>query len=307
MNGQRGGATRRAAGIVAGVALSALISACGQFQVNLPDPSKLVGSETDYASYARFQRHADAYWELRHKQPENGDLIRKAILNWEKVWAINPYDRVALTQLALAHYTLGNYFYEPGEAQLEIFGKGWEYGKKAVLLNPEIKAAYTGDAATFHKAIAPNLKAGDVPSVYWMTVNWAKVMENASLPKKAVSAPKMKTIMEAIYGVGPTYSYGAVHRFFGAYFCKAPGQSNPAENAKASFERAVAAFPEQLESKYMMARYYGVLIADEEFGERVIQEILDTPEEDSPPQLRFDNYHAKKRAQHLLDNLYEYY
>ena len=130
-------------------------------------------------------------------------------------------------------------------------------------------------------------------------------VENGSVAKRAVSAPKVKAIMEKIYELGESYFGYSVHRFFGAYYCKAPGQSDPAGQSKASFEAGIAKFPGNMETKVLMGQYYCVLVDDTELFEKLMNEIISAPDDFGPPEFRFDNYHAKKRAQHMLDTMWD--
>src|SRR5207244_5869064 len=105
-------------------------------------------------------------------------------------------------------------------------------------------------------AIATHAMPGDVPGLYWMTVNLARAVENKSLATRASTAPRLKSVMETIYRLGPSYYWGGVHRFFGAYYIKAPAQKDPLAQSEREFKRAVAEGPENLENTVLMAEFF---------------------------------------------------
>jgi tetratricopeptide (TPR) repeat protein len=285
--------------------VSAGLAGCGSFEVNLPDRSALAGT-ADWSAYEAAKRDAWIAWVGRHKDPENEGLFDTAIANWEKAWAIDPSDRFVLQNLAVAHYYKGLYFTPEQEEATAVYAKGWEYGKLAVLTNPAIKAEYDKDPEQIHKAIVAHMQVGDVPGAYWMSVNWAKTVEHGSVAKRAISAPKVKAIMERIHTLGESYFGYAVHRFFGAYYVKAPGQgAEGAVKSRESFESAIAQFPGNMETKVLMGQYYCVHVDDSDLFEKLMNEVISAPDDFGPSQFRFDNYHAKKRAQHMLDTMWD--
>jgi hypothetical protein len=107
--------------------------------------------------------------------------------------------------------------------------------------------------------------------------------------------------METVYRLGPHYHYGGPQRFFGAYFTKAPGQQDPAAQSKREFELSIKIGPQNLENRVLMAEYYATFIQDRELYEKILKEVIATPDDFGPQFLRLDNSEAKKRARKLLE------
>lgn len=287
--------------------LACAAAGCGGFKVNLPDRSGIAG-ERDYVTFAKAKKDARLYWLLMQKHPAEGQgYLEKAIESWKTAFAIDERDREAPQQLALCHYYLAYYFVKDEEKRNEIYQKGFEYAAGALVVNPLIKAAYEADPESLHEAVVQHATVGDVPGAYWLAVLWSRVMEHGSLAQRATDAPKVKAVMEWVYGVGEGYHNFAVYRYFGAYYCKAPGQADPGGQSKEAFEKAIEKSPELLENKILMAEYYCVLTADEERFEELLNEVLAAPDGFGPPELQLENYYAKKKAKRMLDDMYVEY
>jgi hypothetical protein len=285
-------------------ALALLAGGCG-LTPNIPEPSALAASKAagkTYESFAKARDDGDAAWAKRAESPDN---VRKAIGSWETAYAVDPFDRHVLQHLALSCYYLANY-YTPDAAEREkVHLRGNGYGVAAARLNPDVRKAMDVESKTLEDAIALHATPGDVPGLYWMTVNLARAAENKSLATRASTAPKLKSVMETIYRLGPSYYWGGVHRFFGAYFIKAPAQKDPLEQSKREFERARTEGGDNLENTVLMAEYYAKAKQDRELYEKLLKEVLATDPAQDNPALRLDNTEARKRAKKMLENIDE--
>ncbi len=289
---------RTALGLVAAAALAG----CGGFEPRLPDPRVVEASEKTFGHFELYRGEGNLAWVARNTVPEEerAATIRKAIDNFEKAWSIDPTAPDVLEKLAIAHFYLAHFFAEDPKEKEEIYSKGYGYAERAVLLNPEIARAVEGEKQPIEQAIAAHLRIHEVPRAFWFAVLWGRLVEDKNVAVRAGAAPRLKTIMETVYRLGPRYHFGGVHRFFGVYYTKAPGQSDPAGQSRREFERAIEVAPFYLENKVLMAEYYAVFVQDQELYERLLNEVLAAPEDAGPQFLRLDNSEAKKRARRLL-------
>lgn len=271
---------------------------CGAYRPNLPAPAALAAAEKTYAPF----EEGDLAWAARNIVPEaeRGATIRRAVAAWEKARAIDPTSEQLFTNLAIACYYLANYYTPDEDEREEIHAKGMAYGQEALLLDPQIKKAVEEDGLGFEEAIPKYAKVHHVPAIYWMAVNWGRVVENKNIATRATTAPKLKAIQETVYRLGPRYYWGGVHRFFGVYYTKAPGQKDPGPSSKKEFDLAVATGPENLENKVLYAQYYATFVQDRALYEKLLREVLATPDTFGPLVLRLDNSEARKRARLLL-------
>jgi hypothetical protein len=286
---------------LAPLGLALALAGCGSFEAHLPDPKAIAGGSSSFELFARSLDEGEAAWAARNTVPdaERAATIRKAIAAYEKAWANKPDEPFPLARLSIAHYYLANYFVTDEDEKEKLHTRGRDYGQAALLLNPAIKQAVDG-GASIETAVAAHAKLGDVPAMYWMVVNWARIAEKKSIAVRAGTAPKLKTIMETVYRLAPRYYWGGVHRFFGGYFTKAPGQSDPGPKSKQEFELAIKEGPEDLENRVLMAEYYAVFVQDRALYEKILKEVLATPPDYGPELLRLDNAEAKKRARRML-------
>jgi hypothetical protein len=293
--------------LTAVAALAALLfpAGCG-FTPNVPDSSQMAAAEKAGKTYETFsQAVVDGYDEWA-KRPEGGQHVKAAIVAWERAYAIDPYDRRVLQLLAISYYYDANYFTPDKKESAARHLRGYEFGVLAAKCNPKVAAAVDGpEALPLEKAVEKYATPGDVPGLYWMVVNLARAKEDENVVVRAGIAPQLKICMETIYRLGPRYYWGGVHRFFGAYYTKAPGQSNPGADSKREFELAVARGPENLENKVLMAEYWATFVQDRDSFERILKEVVATdPKSDIAP-LKLDNAEARKRATRLLAEIDE--
>jgi tetratricopeptide (TPR) repeat protein len=286
--------------VLLAVAVGTSAGCFGGYQVNLTDRAAVKGTYEELDKETKAGRTA---LEARHTgtEEQRREAVKKAIDHLDKAAAIDPRDRTLWVDLSKACYYLGNYFTPPEKTdeRMKIHEKGMEYAIRALLLNPEVKKAFDANESQIHKAVDA-MTAGDVPAVFWLGGNWGRWAEPQSLAARASEAPKLKAVEERCFALGESYEYGGVHRFFGVYYFKAPGQKDPVENSKKHFDKALALGPKHLEAKVLMAEEYAVRTQDQPLYEKLLNEVLAFPEKDDPPDLRVVNWHARRRAKELL-------
>ena len=286
------------------LALALAAGGCG-LTPSIPDPSQLAAAKAGGKSYEAFDQavtEGDAAWARRAEGPDN---IRKAIGSWETAYAVDQFDRHTLQHLTLAYYYLANYYTPDATERAKVHMKGNGYGVAATRLNPDIRKAMDVDGQKLEEAVVDHAAPGDIPGLYWMTVNLARAAENEPITTRARVAPKLKAVMETIYKLGPSYYWGGVHRFFGAYYIKAPAQSNPLEQSKREFERATVEGKDNLENFVLMAEYYAKTKQDRPLYEKILKDVLASKPENDLPALRLDNAEARKRAKKMLETIDE--
>lgn len=298
---------------LAALAAAILVGAplgCG-FTPEIPKAQDLAAIEKggkDLTAYERAVEDGFAAWARRHESP---DFVKKAVEHWERAYAIDATDRVVLQELTKATYYLANYYAPDASKKDEWHERGTGFGLAATLLNPKIRDAVEGRGVdpktgekrsyTVEEAIAAFAEPADVPGLYWMTVNRARAVENRGIAARAAAAPKLKAVMETIYRLVPSYYYGGVHRFFGAYYIKAPAVEDKLNNSKREFDLAVKAGPENLENTVLYAEYYAKAGQDRELFDKLLKSVVATRPEKDFPALRLDNAEARKRAKRMLE------
>jgi tetratricopeptide (TPR) repeat protein len=277
-----------------------LIAGCG-LSPEIPDISK-INVEKTHDAFHRAVAEGTSEWGKRAEGP---DHIRRAVAAFERAAAIDPYDRYSRQYLALALYYIGNYYTTGDEEKEKVHLRGHGWGVEALKQNPKVRAALEKDEMTVEEAAAKYATPGDVPGLYWMSVNLARAVENKGIATRATSAPKLKMVMETIYRLGPTYYWGGVHRFFGAYYIKAPAQKDPLAQSKREFERAIKIGPEDLENFVLYAEYYATAAQDRDLFEKLLRQVANSKPEDDIPAMRLDNAEARKRARKFLEEIDE--
>lgn len=243
---------------------------------------------------------ADGAFDKRHTR----EGTEEAIALYEEALAAEP-DRpdgkAMRVRLAVLYYGLAYYFdrTESKKHKMAIYLLGKDHAFEAVMrTNPEFKAAID-DGERVQDAIR-FLVANDVDAAYWCALNWARWGEQKGILRVAMDIPKVRGFNEKILELGEDYYYGAVHRFFGAFFVEIPqfaGQDF--DRARMHFERGVELAPDWTENQVNYAWYYARRRGDREMYERLLREVIETPiPEDSV--FRFEYEVARFDAQEML-------
>jgi hypothetical protein len=298
----RGMYAKRTIGAAACAAVLAL-AGCGGFEANLPNADALAaGSAKTYDEFEKHWQKGENWWFGRNvvEPGARAKTIENAIAEYQRCWAIDPSEEKVYERLGIASYYLANYYTSSDEAKEKVYTDGRAWGEKGLLLDPDIKAA-TAEGKSFEDAVAAHAKPHHVPLIFWMATNWGRLAENKSIATRATTAPKLKSLMETCYRLGPNYYWGGPQRFFGVYFTKAPGQKDPGPDSKKQFDRAQEIGPEDLENKVLCAEYYATFVQDRALFEQLLREVIAAPEDYGPQALRLDNSEARKRAKGLLE------
>ncbi len=288
-------------GAAAIIAAMSLAAGCSLPPPELPDPSTLKG-QPSWDGLAAERAAGEAAFEARGRGDAKAreEALKKAISHFEKVYATDPNDRENLVKLSKATYYLANYFTEEGDDQGSLYERGRAYAEAALLTNPKVRELYEKNDKKIEKTVAA-AGPGDVPALFWLGVNWGRWGESKGLATRAVEAPKIKVCEERLYVLGESFEWGGVHRFFGVYYIKAPGQPEPVENSKKHFETATTRWPQDLENFVLYAEYFAVWTQDEELFKKLLDKVLATPEAQDLPDLRLPNWLARRKAKQLLE------
>lgn len=245
---------------------------------------------------------ADAEFDRRHEQ----EGTESAIASYEAALLLHELppgvDRWAiLVRLSVLYYGKAYYFDRdlPKKERMATYWRGRECGWEALLLGNEAWAEAIG-AGTKLQDTMVHLTADDAPAAFWTASNWSRWGELKGILRVALDIPKLKAANQRILELAEDYYAAGVHRFFGAYWVAIPPfAGKDAGKGELHFKRAIALFPDQLETKVMYADYFARDAQDKELFTSLLQSVVDaTP--DPTDTYYFEHVVAQYYAARLL-------
>ena len=217
-------------------------------------------------------------------------------------------DLNALVWLSRGYYLMGDAYvgYEDDarEDLLATFTKGMEYGMQAMrLIDPAFATAV--DAGTPVEDATVNLTDKSLGAIYWYAVNLGKFAGNKDFPTLLFYKATIKGLMDRALEIDELYFYGAFHRYFGAYYAKAPAfAGGDMGKSKYHFDRALEIEPNYFATRVLVADYYAKKTEDTDLFERQLNTVLDT-DPASLPEIEVENRLEQRKAKVLLENMDE--
>ena len=245
---------------------------------------------------------ADADFDRRHEQ----DGTEGAIAAYEEALALDELpagvDRWAiLVRLSVLYYGKAYHFDRelPKKDRMATYWRGRECGWEALMLRNDAWSDAIAAGTKIPDAVA-HLTADDAPAAFWAASNWSRWGELKGILRVALDIPKVKAANLRILELAEDYYAGGVHRFFGAYWIAIPSfAGKDVDKGKLHFERAIALFPDHLETKVMYADYYARDLQDKELFVSLLQSVVDAPL-DPTDTYHFEHLVAQADAARLL-------
>jgi hypothetical protein len=142
----------------------------------------------------------------------------------------------------------------------------------------------------------------DVPALFWTAYCWAgAIRKSADSPSALAELPKAVALIERVLVLQPDYQYGAPRLLMGVYFADRPrlagGNPDKARDYFSAAERSSGG--KYMMGKYLWARFGAVAAQDPALFGKLLEEVLDSPEDILPDQ-RLSQEIARDWARDLL-------
>lgn len=220
----------------------------------------------------------------------------------------NPEILAAAAQLYTA-YAMAFTLEEDPERALLMTERAKDYAVRALALeNDAFAELYDKPAAEF-EAVPPTLGKDDVKYMHTVINAWASyIMARTGSWDDIADVPKVQALAQRLLELDETYAYGSAHMFMGILYSLLPADlGGKPDQAKEHFERAIAISKgRNLQAQVAFASRYCRLVYDRELHDKLLQEVLDAPD-DLEPDLTLSNTLAKKQAEKLLADADEYF
>ena len=241
---------------------------------------------------------ADAKWAQR----TSADNIKAAIASWEKAAAEKPGDMELLVKLTRAHYFLADGYLRDNEKEyLKVMDKGVTWGERAMAAASPEFAKMMADDKKLPDAVKVVPKEG-VPAMYWYASSLGKWAKKKGFAVLLGQKDNVKATMDRCLELDPTFYHGGPHRYFGAYYAIAPKfAGGDLEKSKVHFKKSLEIAPNYVGTKVLWAAELAVKNQNEELFDKLIVEVLETPD-NAIPELTPEIMVEKQKAKELQAN-----
>lgn len=241
---------------------------------------------------------AEAAWQERSDQAK----VEEAIAAWEEVVAQNPTHAGALNNLARAYYFLADAHLRPAgddEAMLATYEKGILAGENAMMaISPDFKEQVTSGAKV-EEAVKAIPKEGQ-EALYWYASSLGKFAVAKGFTTQLFYKDRIFAVMEHVLNLDETFFYGAPHRYFGAFYAKAPAfAGGDMAKAKEHFDKSLAIDERYLGTKVLYAEYYATKADDKEMFTTLLNDVI-SADPAIIPEVQPENVVEQEKAKALL-------
>lgn len=224
------------------------------------------------------------HWQKRDQRPE----LEKALELFEAAIKSNPSDREAITLFVRGSFLLANAHLKEKSEKKKILQKARNLGDQTLKI----------DTSDLSRSLERLTKA-DVPLIYWTMSNLGYLSEVNGILSSIGNKRQITEMLERVSKLDPEYFYGAVPRFWGAYYAVVPRiAGGNMKKSRKEFEKAIQLGPDFLTNKTLMAELFWTRDGDRKEFERMLNEVLKA--EVNNPEIAPENNLEKLRAHELL-------
>jgi len=256
---------------------------------------------------AAVEAEGDAAWVNRADEAQ----ARAAIAAWQLALKISPNNSKLRAKLGRAHYYLADSVLwvkknigDSDTAGAEMIANYREAANQSEL---SLGQGYPGYRSKFcaRQPFATALEQLDrdsVPAMYWYAASLSRWALQTSLLEVLNQTDRIRAMIDLVKRWDPTYWYNAADRYMGGYTTKIPFPSGDLPKSREYFDRAIAAAPQYLATKVVMAEMFATKAGDKALFERLLNEVI-AFDLDQAPELRPENAAEQKKAKYYLDDI----
>ncbi|MFW6067676.1 MAG: TRAP transporter TatT component family protein [Myxococcota bacterium] len=247
---------------------------------------------------------AEAAWEQRDDQQQ----LRTAIEKWEQAVEIDPSKYELWTSLARARYFLADCHLRFDEAQADAMMTVYEDSTKAaeqalMQVSPAFREKMQG-GARMEDAVSL-LDARAVGALYWRSSALGKWASEKGFATLLSYKDEIRKVMTHVLELDPTFYFGGPHRYFGAFYARAPGfAGGDLDRSKRHFEKSLEMEPNYFATRVLYAEDWAVKAQDRQVFDEQLEYVLDGDPESLPP-VAPENRCEQKKAERLQEKAFE--
>ena len=233
-----------------------LLSSCATQRIN--PLLELNPKETDISQEAVDSKKETQLWNHRYQKPDLEEFLK---LQEPRAKTANA-TREQMIKISRAHFLLAEYFDASSDEKQSHWEAGANWAEKALTLNPQFKARRVQQKIPSEQCL-DTLKAKDGEALYWFAANLGEWAKSQGLNTILKYKDRVKKMIDRAQELAPHYLFGAIYRYYGAYYASIPGfNAEDLNNSKKNFEKAIRKYPEYFGNHVMYAQYYAAKVKD---------------------------------------------
>lgn len=294
------------------VLLAGSLTACATKRESALQDASALTQATEQGEFTTALEEADALWQNRL----NKDELLKAINVMEravKMPATNLSEQERTDKIAETYERLARAYYLYGDSHLrleaaeegdnddrmmEAYDKGVQSAEKAIALRDPAFAKAVMERPNKWQQEVVNADPKALPALYWYATNLGKWALLEGIATILARKDDIKVTMDWAIQHDANYFFGAPHRYFGVYHTKVPIGGGAPPKSKESFEASLAAEPNYLATKVLMAESYAVLIGDRALFDQLLTEVI-SADPNALPEVAPENTLEQRKAAQL--------
>lgn len=204
--------------------------------------------------------------------------LQGAITAWEQLSARQQDQAELAAHLSRAYYLLADGSMRlagENEAMLATFEKGVLAGERALMGQSADFAKRVQTGEKIEDAIA-TLPATSQSALYWYATNLGKFAIAKGFTTQLFYKDRIFAVMQRVLAIDQSFFYGAPHRYFGAFYAKAPAfAGGDMKKSREHFDQALAINSNYFSTKVLYAEHYATRAEDRALFTRLLSEVRD--------------------------------
>jgi len=278
------------------LALGLLLTGCATHQkgsYQMAEATTASGGSTE-----QLKAEAEALWAQRSDRAQ----LQAALDKYEAVMALDPADREAGGRLVRGYYFMGDTMDVDKDAKLANWDKAVTWGKRCLAINQDFAQLLQKGDEDEASAVRV-LGAADVPCLYWTSSALGKWAKLSGLGKTLANLKTVKAYMTRTGELDPNFYYDGPDRYWGAYYAVIPSFSGQdLGKSREYLDKAIAAHPEYLGSKVLLAEYWAEKSQDKAIFVATLNDVL-AQDPDIEPPISPENHAEQDKARKLLSQV----
>jgi len=239
---------------------------------------------------------ADQLWEDRG----NKDSLTQALSKYEEAFKADISNREVGYKLTRGWYFIGDAHESELENKLAAWEKAISFGEACLSINADFKATLEKGGEKVEAINAATID--DVPCAYWTASALGKWAKNSGIAVTLKHIPTAKAYISKVGELDNDYYYGAVDRYWGAYYSGLPSFAGQDLNkSKGHFDNSISIAPGNLANRVLVADYWAVKSQDIATFDENIQYVMAADTRALIPDLQPENEAEKKKAAALWE------
>ncbi len=254
------------------------------------------------ADLKKKKTEALALWKKRIDQAE----LEKSLKLFEEVANQDPGDLETMIYLCRGYYFLADGHLTDNEKKKSTWETGTAWGERALATNAAFRKKVKDEGKKIEEAL-DTLTAAEAPAIYWTASNLGKWARLSGLPTMLGNKNRIRLMIERVEKLQPDYFYGAVPRYWGAYYAVAPsfaGGSLP--KSEENFQKSLKLANNYFGTHVLIADTLAPKKGDKEMFKKHLEFVINGKPE-SLPDIVPEQIVEQRKAKKMLDKMAEYF